>query len=161
MSVLRFIADETNYGVIVTDARSRRTTTLGQRPGTIAGEGIRFIMQFKGFPIAFGQRVLGRAAFGFRKGAKLEQTAHIGTMLAGLTMAGYAAMTMKDMAKGYWPPRDPTDPKTWAAAFVQGGAMGIYGDYLFSQVKPVRVWAAGNRRRPSRLARPRISSSWC
>jgi hypothetical protein len=113
---------------------SRRTTTLGQRPGTIAGEGIRFIMQFKGFPIAFGQRVLGRAAFGFRKGAKLEQTAHIGTMLAGLTMAGYAAMTMKDMAKGYWPPRDPTDPKTWAAAFVQGGAMGIYGDYLFSQV---------------------------
>jgi hypothetical protein len=134
MSVLRFVADETNYGVIVTDARSRRTTTLGTRPGTIAGEGIRFIMQFKGFPIAFGQRVLGRAAFGFRKGAKLEQTAHIGTLLAGLTMAGYAAMTMKDMAKGQWPPRDPTDPKTWAAAFVQGGAMGIYGDYLFSQV---------------------------
>ncbi len=134
MSVMRFVADETNYGVIVTDARSRRTTTLGQRPGTIAGEGIRFIMQFKGFPIAFAQRVLGRAAFGFREGAKLEQMAHIGTLLSGLTMAGYAAMTMKDMARGQWPPRDPTDPKTWAAAFVQGGAMGIYGDYLFSQV---------------------------
>jgi hypothetical protein len=134
MSLRRFFADETSYGVIETDARSRRTTTLGTRPGTIAGEGIRFIMQFKGFPIAFAQRTMGRAAFGFRRGAKLEQTAHIGTMLAGLTMAGYAAMTMKDFTRGYWPPRDPTDPHTLGAAFVQGGAAGIYGDYLFSRV---------------------------
>lgn len=134
MAVRRFIADETSYGVIETDARSRRTTTWGTRPGTLAGEGIRFIMQFKGFPIAFSQRVIGRAAFGFRKGAALEQGAHIGTMIAGLTMAGYAAMTMKDLSKGYWPPRDPTDVKTWEAAFVQGGAAGIYGDYLFGRV---------------------------
>lgn len=134
MTLRKFFADETSYGVIETDARSRRTTTMGTRPGTIAGEGIRFIMQFKGFPIAFAQRTMGRAAFGFRQGAKLEQVAHIGTMLAGLTMAGYAAMTMKDLTRGYWPPRDPTDPHTWGAAFVQGGAAGIYGDYLFSRV---------------------------
>ncbi|TGQ11233.1 hypothetical protein EN858_15030 [Mesorhizobium sp. M4B.F.Ca.ET.215.01.1.1] len=134
MALHRFVADETSYGVIETDARSRRTTTWGTRPGTLAGEGIRFIMQFKGFPIAFSQRVIGRAAFGFRQGAKLEQTAHIGTLIAGLTMAGYAAMTMKDLTRGYWPPRDPTDIKTWEAAFVQGGAAGIYGDYLFGRV---------------------------
>lgn len=134
MSVLRFFADETSYGVIETDARSRRTTTLGLRPGTLAGEGIRFLMQFKGFPIAFSQRAIGRAAFGFRKNAKLEQAAHIGTMIAGMTMAGYAAMTMKDLTKGYWPPRDPTDIKTWAQAFVQGGAAGIYGDFLLGRV---------------------------
>lgn len=134
MSLRRFVADETSYGVIETDARSRRTTTWGTRPGTLAGEGIRFVMQFKGFPIAFSQRTLGRAIFGFRQGARLEQTAHIGTMIAGLTMAGYAAMTMKDLTRGYWPPRDPADIKTWEAAFVQGGAAGIYGDYLFGRV---------------------------
>ncbi|TGR84269.1 hypothetical protein EN866_33375 [Mesorhizobium sp. M2D.F.Ca.ET.223.01.1.1] len=134
MALHRFVADETSYGVIETDARSRRTTTWGTRPGTLAGEGIRFIMQFKGFPIAFSQRTIGRALFGFRQGAKLEQVAHIGTLIAGLTMAGYAAMTMKDLTKGYWPPRDPTDVKTWEAAFVQGGAAGIYGDYLFGRV---------------------------
>lgn len=134
MAVLRFFTDETSYGVIETDARSRRTTTWGQRPGTLAGEGIRFVMQFKGFPIAFGQRAIGRAAFGFRQGAKLDQAAHIGTMIAGLTMAGYAAMTMKDLTRGYWPPRDPTDPATWGAAFVQGGAAGIYGDFLLGRV---------------------------
>jgi len=135
MAVRRFFADETSYGVIETDARSRRTTSLGLRPGTIAGEAIRFIMQFKGFPIAFAQRSLGRAMFGQAKGTSaLTKGAHMGTLLAGMTMAGYLSMTMKDLLKGYWPPRDPTDAKTWAAAFAQGGAAGIYGDYLFGQV---------------------------
>ncbi len=135
MAMLRFFADETNYGVIETDARSRRTSTLGQRPGTIAGETIRFVAQFKGFPIAFGQRTLGRAIYGFAPGtSNLVKAKHIGTLVAGMTMAGYASMVMKDLVKGYWPPRDPADPKTWAAAFVQGGAAGIYGDYLFGQV---------------------------
>ena len=42
-------------------------------------------------------------------------------------------MTVKDMLKGYWPPRDPADSRTWLAAAQQGGAWGIYGDFLFSQ----------------------------
>jgi len=135
LNVLRFFADETSYGVVEVDARTRRTMTQGLRPGTFAGEAIRFIGQFKGFPMAFTQRVGGRALYGHRKGATmLEKSANIGTLLAGMTAAGYAAMTLKDMAKGYWPPRDPADPKTWAAAFVQGGAAGIYGDFLFSKV---------------------------
>lgn len=135
LSVLRFFADETSYGVVEVDARSRRTMTWGTRPGTMAGEAIRFIGQFKGFPMAFTQRVGGRALFGHRKDASfLQKSAHIGTLLAGMTMAGYAAMTMKDMARGNWPPRDPTDPATLAAAFVQGGAAGIYGDFLFGRV---------------------------
>lgn len=140
MTLRRFFADETAYAVIETDARSRRTTTWGTRPGTFAGEAIRFIMQFKGFPTAFAQRTFGRAlngpgSAGKGLGAKiLAGSPHLGALLAGMTMAGYAAMTVKDMVKGYWPPRDPTDPKTWAAAFVQGGAAGIYGDFLFGQV---------------------------
>lgn len=135
LSVLRFFADETSYGVVEVDPRTRRTMTLGTRPGTIAGEALRFIGQFKGFPMAFTQRVGGRALFGHRKDAGfLQKSAHIGTLLAGMTMAGYAAMTMKDMMRGYWPPRDPSDPKTLAAAFIQGGAAGIYGDFLFGRV---------------------------
>lgn len=135
LDVLKFFADQTNYAIVETDARSRRTTTQGYRPGTFGGEAIRFVMQFKGFPMAFTQRVMGRAVFGHRAGASVgEKAAHIGTLLAGMTMAGYASLVMKDMVKGYWPPRDPTDPATWAAAFVQGGGAGIYGDFLFSKV---------------------------
>lgn len=135
LSLLRFFADETSYGVVEVDSRARRTLTLGNRPGTFAGEGMRFIAQFKGFPIAFAQRIGGRAMFGQMNGPKsLTYWGHMGTILAGMTMAGYAAMTMKDIARGYWPPRDPTDPATMTAAFVQGGAVGIYGDFLFSRV---------------------------
>lgn len=134
LSVLRFFADETNYGVVEVDAATRRIMTQGLRPGTMAGEAIRFIGQFKGFPFAFTQRIVGRALLGHRKDATyLERSAHLGALLAGMTMAGYMSMTMKDIMRGYWPPRDPTDPKTWQAAALQGGAFGIYGDFLFSQ----------------------------
>jgi hypothetical protein len=137
MDVRRFVADEINYAVIETDARSRRTTTLGTRPGTFAGEAVRFVMQFKGFPVAFTQRVLGRALYGQRGATKWEQIAngspHTGALIAGLGMAGYMAMVMKDAVKGYWPPRDPSDPKTWIAALQQGGGLGIYGDFLFGE----------------------------
>lgn len=132
LSMRRFVTDETSYGVIKTDARTQRSMTWGMRPGTKGGEAIRFLMQFKGFPIAFGERVLGRAIYGARADAKVgERAAHIGTLIAGLGIAGYMAMTMKDMLKGYWPPRNPADPRTVLAALQQGGAIGIYGDYLF------------------------------
>jgi hypothetical protein len=134
-----FFADELDYAVIMTDARSKRTSTWGTRPGTLAGEALRFVMQFKGWPIAFTQRILGREFFGRRAGSwnpKNEQfwsetLPHIGTLIAGLTLSGWAAMTVKDALKGYGP-RDPGDPRTWMAALQQGGAWGIYGDFIFS-----------------------------
>lgn len=130
LDLYRYYADETSYAVIETDAASRRLATGGYRPGTPAGEVIRYVMQFKGFPIAFSQRVLGRTILNAPKG-KSGQAMHIGATIAGLTVAGYMAMTAKDMARGLWPPRDPTDPATLIAAMTQGGALGIYGDFLF------------------------------
>jgi hypothetical protein len=144
LDVLGFFADETNYGIIEVDPRARRTMTWGTRPGTMGGEAMRFIMQFKGWPIAFTQRFGGRMR-ARRPGSwdvmnKTGQSSfwsetmpHIGTLLASMTLGGYAAMTAKDMIKGYWPPRDPGDMRTWIAAAQQGGAWGIYGDFLFSQ----------------------------
>jgi hypothetical protein len=136
LSVLRFVADETSYGVIETDAKTQRFMSWNQtlRPGSFAGETIRMIMQFKGFPLAFVDRVGGRLLFGQRKGiGAFEHAGHIGAFIAGMTIAGYAAMVAKDSIKGYWPPRDPADPRTWLAALQQGGALGIYGDFLFSK----------------------------
>lgn len=131
----RFAADETSYGVVEVDNSTRRMMYRGTRPGTVSGELLRLIWQFKGFPAAFTNRVWGRALYGHRKDASwmLERLPHIGTILAGMAMGGYVSMVMKDLSKGYWPPRNPADPATWTAAVLQGGAMGIYGDYLFAQ----------------------------
>jgi hypothetical protein len=131
-----YLADEVSFGHVETDAASRRLALQGTRPGTPVGEALRFVMQFKGFPIAFTQRVLGRALYGGPAGARLGKTLHVGHLIAGLTVAGYLSMTAKDVVRGY-EPRQPETAAQWAkvigAAMVQGGGAGIYGDFLFGE----------------------------
>ena len=150
MAIHRYAADEQNFGVIETDERSRRWAMQGTRPGTVTGEIARLFMQFKGFPLAFTDRVLGRAFMG-GEGANWKERMtnnlpHIGALMAGMTLAGYASMTLKDVAKGYWPPREP-NWKTLLAAMKQGGGAGIYGDFLFGEANrfgnPVLETVAG------------------
>lgn len=126
-----FFSDEVNFGVIETDAASRRITLQGTQAGTPTGEIMRHITQFKGWPVAFTQRVIGRAMYGQK--SKAAQVGHIGHLIAGLTAAGYASMTVKDYLKGS-NPRDPADKDTILAAMLAGGAAGIYGDFLLGKV---------------------------
>ncbi len=102
LALRRYFADEAQSSVLEADAATQRFTTGGLQRGTVAGEAIRFVMQFKAFPIAFTQRVLGRAALG-AEGGSHAGVAHIGTLLAGLTVLGYAAMSAKDAIRGYEP----------------------------------------------------------
>lgn len=137
LSVRRYFADEMNFAVIETDDQARRMLYWGLRPGSFWGEAARFIGQFKGYPIAFTNRVLGRAVMG-GEGRTLPErllnnSGHIGHLIVGLTIAGYMSMTAKDILRGWWPPRDPTDKRTILAALAQGGGGGIYGDFLFGQ----------------------------
>lgn len=140
LALRRYYADEVSFGHIETDEASRRWTVQGTRPGTAIGEAMRFVMQFKGFPLAFTRRVLGRAIYqqpgATRADRLLNALPHIGHLVAGLTIGGYMAMTAKDIAKG-WEPRVPDDYRSLAkiigAAMVQGGGAGIYGDFLFGE----------------------------
>lgn len=136
MKLRGFISDEVGFGVIEPDAASRRFLLRGTRPGTVAGEALRFLAQFKGFPVAFAQRVGGRAVMGAVGETALERNlhrvAHIGTLQAGMFVAGYMAMTVKDFLRGFGP-RDPEKKETVIAAMLQGGGLGIYGDFLFGQ----------------------------
>ena len=104
--------------------------------------------QFKSFPIAYMQRVLGgrrwvrgsrqsgmRYGFGARTvtdALSRDMPGVLGFAMLAVSM-GYAAMTLKDLARGQ-KPRDPRDKKTWIAACLQSGGLGIFGDYLFGEV---------------------------
>jgi hypothetical protein len=137
LDVGRFVADETSYGVLEGDAKSRRMLLQGSRPGTATGEVLRYIAQFKGFTTAAADRLVGRAVFGGEGGTKGERfvnnIGHSGRLIAFLGLAGYMTMAAKDALKGRWPPRDPAEAKTWSAALAQGGGAGIYGDFLFGE----------------------------
>lgn len=138
MKLAQYFAAENRYAMPEPDWKTDRLMTLnmGKRPGTYGGEAIKMVMQFKAWPLSWGHRVLGRAFYGQQGATGLERALankwHIGSLLAGMTIAGYSAMTIKDMIRGNWPPRDPTDPSVAIAALLQGGALGIYGDYLFA-----------------------------
>jgi hypothetical protein len=144
LALRRYFADEAQFNVIEADAATQRFTTMGTQRGTIEGEAIRFMMQFKAFPIAFTQRTLGRAWQGGEGGASAG-AAHIGTLIVGMTALGYLAMTAKDAIRGYTP-REVVDEdgdvrlKTMLAALAQGGGAGIYGDFLFGETS-----RSGNR----------------
>ena len=144
-SVSGMLLDRSIYAVIEPDARTKGTMTQGTLAGTGMGEAIRFIGQFKAFPMAIGNKVLGREIAFLRKGPNQD----IGRGIKGLASVvvvsgfmGYLSMTAKDLLKGK-EPRDPNNFKTIMAAFLQGGGLGIYGDVLFKEQRDAGSVAAG------------------
>jgi hypothetical protein len=136
-----YFVDRSEFAVVMPDARSRALMFRGSRGGTLEGEMWRYFWQFKAFPVAITQKVVGRELYG-RGSNTLGQALRNGngemrgftTLILANTMFGYGALAMKDMLKGR-EPRNPLDPKTWAAAFVQGGGAGIYGDFFFGEMR--------------------------
>lgn len=122
-----YFSDRGQYAVLNPGARERAMLRQGTQAGTVVGEALRTIMQFKTFPVAVITKVWGRDIHGGEAG--WGRAAGIVHMMVASTVFGYLAGAAKDMAKGRTP-RDPTNPATWAAAFTQGGGAGIYGDYL-------------------------------
>jgi len=125
----RYFIDETDYAVLRPDGRTRMWQTSGLQPGTVLGEAMRFMWQFKSFSLAFSQRVLGARLHGGP-----NQSADYGGLaetIASSMVFGALALTVKDISSGR-EPRDFSKSNTWIAAFLQGGGAGIYGDFLFS-----------------------------
>jgi len=154
-SVSGILLDRSIYAVIEPDARVKGIMTQGLLAGTGMGEAIRFVGQFKAFPMSIMNKVLGREMAYIRKGKRLgglsteAGRAEIGRGIRGMAaliitsgFMGYMAMTMKDLLKGK-EPRDPTKFKTIMAGFLQGGGLGIYGDVLFKEQRDAGSVIAG------------------
>lgn len=125
------LRDRINYAVLEPDAKTRAYLRQGTSAGTVDGELLRWITQFKSFSAVYMQRGLGRFVKGSSTTDSRVQTSMALLRLVAMTTAfGYISMTAKDLAKGRTP-RDPKDKKTWLAAFIQGGGAGLYGDFLF------------------------------
>ena len=91
--------------------------TQGTMSGTGPGEAIRFMGQFKAFPLSIVMKVLGREMDYF-KGAnkqKLRGTMGLASILLTSSILGYMSMTVKDLLKGK-EPRDPTKFKSFVAS---------------------------------------------
>lgn len=115
-----------------------RAMILGAtRPGTIEGEFLRSIAQYKGFPMAAFMTQYFRALESLQDGAgQWFRGQYIASLIVTTTVAGAATLQLKNIAAGKDPEPmyDSRDPmrayKFWSYAFAQGGAGGIFGDQL-------------------------------
>jgi hypothetical protein len=125
----QMVMSETDYAVPTPDARVKAITTGGLGRAKIEGQAWRSVMMLKSFPLTIATTHMYRAFFQASNGEKVQYT---GLLLATTTVLGGIALQAKDLAAGREP--RPVDPKFVFAALVQGGGLGILGDYAFSDV---------------------------
>lgn len=125
-----------NYVVdfAVPNSKLRGTLLGGAKPGTIMGETMKNILQFKQFPLAF---MFGHIARGMGLKGGWRKAAYLTDLLVSTTLFGAFAFEMKKLTKG----EKPTDLSSMDAGqktgyllgnMIRGGGLGIAGDLLFA-----------------------------
>ncbi len=122
----------------MTEARARERVglTRGLKPGTVAGEAMRTFTQFWSFSQAVIGRHLAPAMRGYAGQSPVALMAHL---IVASTALGYLSLQMKQLAKGREPrglendDGDSLAGSLFIASLLQGGGLGIYGDFLFGE----------------------------
>jgi len=130
------VLQETDFAIPTPDARVRAVTTGGLSRNTAEGQLWRSAFMIKSFPITVGLTHFYRAA---NQATDMGKAAYFANLMATTSVLGGVALLAKDIAAGR-DPRQVTDPKTIAdpkfvfAAIQQGGGLGIFSDFVFSDV---------------------------
>jgi hypothetical protein len=128
LKLLGMVDEEINMAVIEPGARDRSMLKMGLQRGTWKGEIMRSFFLFKSFPIAMMTRHLNR---GLTMPTGTGKAAYLAALMAGTTILGAAAQQVSQVVAG----KDPQDMNAgtfWAGAFLKGGSLGIYGDFLLN-----------------------------
>lgn len=129
------LVDQATHGTPEPDASIRAIMNQGLEKGTGMGETIRFIGQFKSFPITIWKKIIGRELNSYGPDdSKFSKFSGLTSILILGTMFGYISMSAKDMLRGR-SPRDPEKLSTILEALSQGGGLGIYGDFIINEVQ--------------------------
>lgn len=132
--LLGIVLEETDMAVVEPGARERSALYANLQRGTWKGELVRSVFLFKTMPIAMLLRHWER---GLGMPDAASKAGYIAAMVASTTVLGMAALQTDELLKG----RDPVNmnpfegkagARNWVRAFLKGGSLGIYGDFLFS-----------------------------
>lgn len=144
--LLAVVLEERDYAVIEPGARERTLINAGTVRGTVSGELIRSVMQFKTFPVAMIMRHWGRALKMYDK--KRSKVGYIAALVAMQTLMGAIAMQIGEIVNGRNPRNlNPFEGenggKNVIAAVLKGGALSLYGDFLFADTNTYGRTLAG------------------
>lgn len=126
-----YYGDAAAHGTVTAGVRERAAVLGAQRPGTLGGEVLRYISQFKMWPLAAMNQVIGREIH--MSTSARDAAWGLGTMLALTAAGGYVRDAIQEVASGN-PVPDPRDAKVLIRALGQGGGLGILGDFLFGEI---------------------------
>ncbi len=103
------------------------------RPGTPWGELKRSLAAYRSFTVTqtylWGREYAARAQA--KPGWQLATAASAAPLVVSLTLAMAAGLQIKELIKGN-DPRPMDEPEFWGAALLQGGGLGIFGDFLYA-----------------------------
>lgn len=133
--LLGIVLEEQNMAVVEPGGRERAALYSNLQRGTWKGELTRSMFLFKTMPIAMLLRHWERGMSGPDAGSR---AGYVAALVASTTVMGMAALQIDELLKG----RDPVNmnpfegkagARNWVRAFLKGGSLGIYGDFLFSE----------------------------
>ena len=114
------IKEETMFAVPEPSAKTKAILHQGTQRGTVLGELIRTMTQFKAFPVSI-------LTSHFHRGVNLKgasRLAYLGSLMAGTTAVGMAVVQVKDLLKG----KDIRDINSELVyqGMLQGGSRGVF-----------------------------------
>ena len=124
------LIDRTLHGPIEPGARENSMLNQGLKRGTVSGELLRLITQFKSYGLSVFTKVLQKEWSGYGPNTFLSRTLpSLATWTIMTTIFGYLSMTAKDLFSGK-EARDPKDMRTVWSSIAQGGGGGILIDLI-------------------------------
>ena len=127
----QMILNESKFAVPEATAKTRALLTQGLRPGSLPGEVLRSVTLFKTFPVTVLQTHLFGRLIGDAQMSIADRMGYAARLFIGTVTMGALAVQLKDIAKGR-DPRPMGSAEFLGAALAQGGGLGIFGDFLFS-----------------------------
>lgn len=124
--LLGAIIDERRFGIVEPGAQERAILTPSAKRGTLSGELLRSGGMYRSFSVSMMTTHAMRMAMQEGWASKMQY----GLQLAlYATLAGAVAIEAKDIVAGK-DPRPMNKPSFWGAAVLQGGGLGIFGDFF-------------------------------
>lgn len=126
---------ESMNAVIEPNWSDRSRMVGGLQRGNLRDEITKSFWQFKGFSIATYGRMLD---LGLSRQTNAGKATFLSSFVVAQTLTGALMLQTQDMLGGK-DPRSMADWKFWAAAFLKGGTLGLYGDFLYGESGTTRM----------------------
>ena len=132
VKLLGAVNTESEFAIVTPGWKERAAFYSGMagKRGTVLGEITRSALQFKSFPWAYLKRSMDAIA---NVDGAVSKAAMTAWLVSATTLAGAMILQTREVLAGKDPRAMMDDDwyKFWGAAFLQGGALGIYGDFLY------------------------------